>query len=519
MQDLAERLRATELLKELSADEVEALAPLLTSRTVGPGEVIMRQGEPGDDLYLIESGLLEVRVNTPAGQRLVVGTRGPGEFVGEIGLLTGGLRTADVVAVSEATLLTLTREAYSTYLGHLARLESRMSRTAMTRSAETVKTVMAAERQAVEAPVELLLNRLIQHEIGSLRAAELRGESPTFDEVVGFYAATRFLYPEKLEQLQPRFHAVRTTWSGLIAGNNDIAKIFVRYKPEDGRIVPKTSVCAFEYCPGTWLTQHLVSAERHEYTGTLGVVIAILDWFETQPAIDHVRLTYRPNNPGINQLFGAAADAIPVEARALAVRDHFVAPFAQLQLRGDAAADVHVERVTANTLAEVTEFYLQFVHPVELRSLQFEDPDLEHLNRRFGRYGLTRQRALFGARRGGQLVGAMVCNLASEGMNFSFLENALENLVGSDRDVLAALLRSAVEFYASNHRNYLVGLTDAAIGPLLGELGVPGIGGKQYAVLTLGREADGIRHAREAAIEYYRSHLVQLARSGAGATA
>jgi hypothetical protein len=389
----------------------------------------------------------------------------------------------------------------------------------MRRSAETVETVMAADRRAVEAPVELLLDRLIQHEIGSLRAAELRGESPTFDEVVGFYAATRFLYPEKLEQLQPRFHAVRTTWAGLIGGNNDIAKILVRYKPEDGQIVPKTSVCAFEFSPGTWLTQHLVSAERHEYTGTLGVVIAILDWFETQPAIEHVRLTYRPSNPGINHLFGAAADAIPSEARSVAVRDHFVAPFAQLQLAPTAATDVHVERVTASTRAEISEFYRPFVHPVELRSLHFDDIDLERLNERFGRYGLTRQRAVFGARRDGRLVGAMVCNLASEGMNFSFLENALENLVGADRDVVAALLRSAVEFYASNHRNYLVGMTDTDLGPLLRDLGVPGVGAKQYAVLTLGREANGIQHAREAAVQYYRTHLVQLARAAAGAAA
>ena len=92
----------------------------------------------------------------------MVGSRGPGEFVGEIGLLTGGVRTADVVAVTDASLLMLSQAAYSQFLSQLARVNRRVSRAATNRSVETVETLMAAERQASQAPVDLLLNLLLR---------------------------------------------------------------------------------------------------------------------------------------------------------------------------------------------------------------------------------------------------------------------------------------------------------------------------------------------------------------------
>ena len=74
----------------------ELLEPILASgeeRSFGEGEAIVRQGEPGDDLYVI----LEGRVRVERGGRPVE-SLGEGEFFGEVAVLDGRPRSADVVA-------------------------------------------------------------------------------------------------------------------------------------------------------------------------------------------------------------------------------------------------------------------------------------------------------------------------------------------------------------------------------------------------------------------------------------
>ena len=86
----------------------ELLEPILASgveRAFQAGETIVRQGEPGDDLYVILDG----RVRVERGGRAVE-SLGQGEFFGEVAVLDGRARSADVVADSAVRTLRLSRE-------------------------------------------------------------------------------------------------------------------------------------------------------------------------------------------------------------------------------------------------------------------------------------------------------------------------------------------------------------------------------------------------------------------------
>jgi hypothetical protein len=180
-----------------------------------------------------------------------------------------------------------------------------------------------------------------------------------------------------------------------------------------------------------------------------------------------------------------------------------------------------VDQVTDATAASVERFYSEHLHPVELRSLHLNESDLEQLDRKFADFGLHRKRAIFMATHGEVIVGAVVCNYASEGMNFSFLENALEYLAIAtglpadlQTEVVAALLRAAMEYYTRRGRAYMVALTEPIYAPILEHLQVASPKPKQYAVFTFGREFSGIQLGEAAVVEYYRRHLAQLARAG-----
>jgi CRP/FNR family transcriptional regulator, cyclic AMP receptor protein len=94
-------------------------------------------------MYLIESGVANVNIGRGLAEGVTVATLGPGDFFGEIALLTGEERIADVVAAEPMTLLRLDRDNYDRYLAHAAEVEQQMTRAAMSRTRETTRRMIA----------------------------------------------------------------------------------------------------------------------------------------------------------------------------------------------------------------------------------------------------------------------------------------------------------------------------------------------------------------------------------------
>jgi voltage-gated potassium channel len=88
-------------LHDIGASTIADVARLLRPRQFPAGAVIVRRGEHGDWMYFVASGEVEIRLpREPV-------YLGPGQFFGEIALLTGGMRTATAVAAKPCTLLSL----------------------------------------------------------------------------------------------------------------------------------------------------------------------------------------------------------------------------------------------------------------------------------------------------------------------------------------------------------------------------------------------------------------------------
>jgi predicted acylesterase/phospholipase RssA len=84
----------------------------LVTTVVRSGEVVVRAGDPSDDLILVVSGRLRVVLEQADGSETVIAELGRGETVGELGLITGDPRSATVVAIRDAILARLTRESF-----------------------------------------------------------------------------------------------------------------------------------------------------------------------------------------------------------------------------------------------------------------------------------------------------------------------------------------------------------------------------------------------------------------------
>lgn len=89
------------LFSNLDAASIADLVNMLRARTVAAGTVLIREGDPGDAMYFVASGVVEV-TNQEVTVRL-----SEGEFFGEMALLSRGARTATVTAISSTDLLVL----------------------------------------------------------------------------------------------------------------------------------------------------------------------------------------------------------------------------------------------------------------------------------------------------------------------------------------------------------------------------------------------------------------------------
>jgi eukaryotic-like serine/threonine-protein kinase len=93
-------------LSELSSDALRGLLSTMHLRAYGAGEHLIRQGDPGEYLLLILSGTASAHIRHPSGGS-PVGVLGPGDFVGEISLVTDEARTADVISQTPVRSLLL----------------------------------------------------------------------------------------------------------------------------------------------------------------------------------------------------------------------------------------------------------------------------------------------------------------------------------------------------------------------------------------------------------------------------
>ncbi len=94
------------------------------SKRYGDGEAIVRAGDPGNAFYVVLDGT--VRVDPPAGASV---TLTAGDALGEMSLLDGAPRSADITAVGEATLMVIGRAAFTKLLRNEPQMSAVLLRT------------------------------------------------------------------------------------------------------------------------------------------------------------------------------------------------------------------------------------------------------------------------------------------------------------------------------------------------------------------------------------------------------
>jgi small-conductance mechanosensitive channel len=145
-------LERVELLAPLGGERLARLAGLVTDEMHAGGAQIVRQGDPGSSLFVIDTGTAEVRLTCPDGTEKRLATLSPGDVFGEMSLLTGAARSATVTMLDEGRLLVINKAMLQLFLQEEPSLAERFGEVLSRRETERLQAAASAGREPASSP-------------------------------------------------------------------------------------------------------------------------------------------------------------------------------------------------------------------------------------------------------------------------------------------------------------------------------------------------------------------------------
>lgn len=168
-----EALRGCPLFRSLTPEELEAVLARATLQRFERGDSIMRRGDPALGMLVILQGRVRISVTSAEGQETSLGVLGKGEVVGEMALLDGGERSADVTALDDGVSLLIQRGDFLPLLQGSAGLCLRLMHVLCERLRDANRAVEEIATMSLSERLGRLLMRLATS-YGSRRGSEWR---------------------------------------------------------------------------------------------------------------------------------------------------------------------------------------------------------------------------------------------------------------------------------------------------------------------------------------------------------
>lgn len=146
-------------LSPLSQEARDSISKKMSVEEYGDGEIIVKQGDPGDSLYIIHRGSCDVEVALGARLPSKVATLLPPAFFGEMSLLTGEPRSATVRAASDTTVFSIGKNIFRDVIASHPEISVELAHALARRQAETAG-VVGKQKEDEDRNASKLLNRI-----------------------------------------------------------------------------------------------------------------------------------------------------------------------------------------------------------------------------------------------------------------------------------------------------------------------------------------------------------------------
>ncbi len=242
----AEDLRKIPFLEDVPPDLLASMASRFATERHAAGDVVVKEGDPGDRFYVIASGKAEVTARGPQDEKLRVAVLGAGDYFGEIALLRHTTRTASVRALSPCVVLALPRADFEELIDGAPGLRTEVERVVWGRLRSLADIEEHGERR-----IDALTSHEGESELPQVHVdyEEVPHEYPLehVQTIVRVHTAVSDVYSKPIDQLKEQ---LRLAIEGLkereeseILNHRDFgllraAESFMRVRPRSGPPTP-----------------------------------------------------------------------------------------------------------------------------------------------------------------------------------------------------------------------------------------------------------------------------------------
>jgi CRP/FNR family transcriptional regulator, cyclic AMP receptor protein len=154
VEERIELLRSIALFEDLTDDDLGPLAEALVPRQFRAGQMVFKQGDVGHELYIVDSGDVNIHLPGEQSRRISLKDASRGEYFGELALLDDKPRSASALVTTDAVLLELGRATLESYLAGRPRAALAILRTMSERLRETNQLLTERAAKNVEEEID-----------------------------------------------------------------------------------------------------------------------------------------------------------------------------------------------------------------------------------------------------------------------------------------------------------------------------------------------------------------------------
>ena len=195
-------LRKVPLFSGLSDEELEALASLTVSRTYAKGQMIILADDAGDTFFIIRKGQVKVSIVHQDGREVIFSLLGSGKVFGELSLLDGKPRSANVVALKDSELVSLRRTDFLNLLHDNPQVATALLAELASRLRRTDEKIEGLALLDVTSRISRTLLQLAVDQGEESESGVLIGNRPTHQQLANMSGTTRETVTRVLKRLE-----------------------------------------------------------------------------------------------------------------------------------------------------------------------------------------------------------------------------------------------------------------------------------------------------------------------------